>query len=359
MLILTTHHTPFRHMLCDQEHNNGGIARVFGRPKILKVVFEENSRDGEFYDTYEGTKRIAAKSGIYTFREHLNKKKVWEEHRPISWASHYHTDNDSEGFAPNPNLSLNVGIKHPPPWMFKFVALFGLLVQCGVLAYAGLVTYCLRWDKDGLVVPGYGFPVYTSGTLLLSIGMFLCACLIEMSTKERIFRKRPDSNRMFFYWIQPGNQVIGDQVFGSFAHCDKRAPLTHYITSMAGFLLQFIGSRASHSSIAVVQLGVTLVMSGIRASLRSRRLHKHDNLMGFDPDRYEGYELDWLASTMAINSFEVLIAGRSLDSDMEDIIEKLSELGLSIIKKRPTGQTSENVPVMWGVIQDLCHQERK
>lgn len=131
-----------------------------------------------------------------------------------------HTDNDSEDFAPNPNLSLNVGIKHPPPWIFKFVALFGLLVQCGVLAYAGLVTYYLRWDKDGLVVPGYGFPVYTSGTLLLSIGMFLCACLIETSTKERIFRKRPDSNRMFFYWIQPGNQVIGDQVFGSFAHCD-------------------------------------------------------------------------------------------------------------------------------------------
>lgn len=128
---------------------------------------------------------------------------------------------------------------------------------------------------------------------------------------------------------------------------------------MTGFLLQFIGSRALHSSFAVVQLGVTLVMSGIRASLRSRRLHKHDNLMGLDPDRYEGYELDWLASTMAINSFEVPLAGRSLDSDMEDIIEKLSELGLSIIKKRPTGQTSENVPVMWGVIQDLCHQERK
>lgn len=76
------------------------------------------------------------------------------------------------------NLSLNVGIKQPPSWIFKLVALLGLLVQCGVFVYAGVVTYYLRWDKDGLVVPRYGFPVFTIGTLLLSMAMFLCACLI-------------------------------------------------------------------------------------------------------------------------------------------------------------------------------------
>lgn len=131
------------------------------------------------------------------------------------------------GFVPY----VDIHAQPPPPWIFKLVGLFGLLVQYGVLAYAGLVTHYLRWDKDGLVVPRYGFLVFTSGSLLLSMGMFLCACLIETSTKERIFRKRPDSKRMSFYWIQPGNQVIGDQAFDSFAYSDSRAPLAHYITS--------------------------------------------------------------------------------------------------------------------------------
>ncbi|BCR84454.1 uncharacterized protein ACHE_11856S [Aspergillus chevalieri] len=43
--------------------------------------------------------------------------------------------------------------------------------------------------------------------------------------------------------------------------------------------------------------------------------------MGLDTDRYEEYELDWLASTMAINSGEVLVASRALDNDMEDTVK--------------------------------------
>lgn len=66
--------------------------------------------------------------------------------------------------------------------------------------------------------------------------------------------------------------------------------------------------------------------------------------MGLNPDKYEGYLLDWLASTMAVSSFEVLVASRALHSDMKDIIERLTQF--SIIRKYPTAQTSERVPVM-------------
>jgi hypothetical protein len=40
-------------------------------------------------------------------------------------------------FAPKPNLSLNVGIKTQPNWVFLVVAAVGFLLQSGVIALAG------------------------------------------------------------------------------------------------------------------------------------------------------------------------------------------------------------------------------
>lgn len=62
-----------------------------------------------------------------------------------------------------------------------------------------------------------------------------------------------------------------------------------------GFVLQFLGLRACHSSVSVFQLGVTLVMSTVRSALRTERLKKEDNLLVDRPDSYQGHELDWLA----------------------------------------------------------------
>lgn len=45
-------------------YNNGGIARVFGRPKILEVIHDPNAPDSEF-DGPDGS------AGIYTFREYI------------------------------------------------------------------------------------------------------------------------------------------------------------------------------------------------------------------------------------------------------------------------------------------------
>lgn len=187
------------------------------------------------------------------------------------------------------------------------------------------------------------------GTMLLCFGMGLCAALIERTTKEHVFRRlcfdnvnsstesvrtRPgnprtsDQNLEVFaspndtrmYWVQPGPQSIGDQIFDPFAYSDNRFPLRRYITSwkntnrdsssmkwiwtasittLTGFIFQFLGLRACHSSVAVAQFAVTILMSIVRASLRTERLRTDDNLLRNDPDCFQGNELDFLALNIA------------------------------------------------------------
>lgn len=157
------------------------------------------------------------------------------------------------------------------------------------------------------------------GTILLCFGMGLCAHLVERKTDERVFERvslqdTQTSTRM--YWIQPGDQSIGDQIFDAFAYSDQKFPLQRYVTSwkkteqesynMAwiwtavvttalGFVCQFLGLRACHSSVAVAQFGATVLMSLVRASLRTQRLRVDNNLLKNDPDFFQGNELDILA----------------------------------------------------------------
>lgn len=187
------------------------------------------------------------------------------------------------------------------------------------------------------------------GTTLLCFGMGLCARLIERTTEEQVFRRvcldninssaqtvriRPgdprtsdqqldafaSSNDTRMYWVQPGPQSIGDQIFDPFAYSDNRIPLRRYMTSrkntkrdpfsitwiwiasvttLIGFICQFLGLRACHSSVAVVQFGATILMSLLRASLRTQRLRTDDNLLRNNPDGFHGNELDFLALNMA------------------------------------------------------------
>lgn len=162
------------------------------------------------------------------------------------------------------------------------------------------------------------------GTILLCFGMGLCAHLVERKTDERTYERRvtPEHSgkptRM--YWVQPGNQSIGDQTFDAFAYSDERFPLQRYITSWkktkeesysmawiwtavvttsVGFVCQFLGLRACHSSVAVAQFGATILMSLVRASLRTQRLSVDDNLLKNNRDYVQGNELDFLALNMA------------------------------------------------------------
>ncbi|KAL6693684.1 hypothetical protein J3F84DRAFT_400942 [Trichoderma pleuroticola] len=280
-------------------YNNGGIERVFWRPKILEVVYDP---EHSFADE---------KAGIYTF----------QEFRKSPGNNGIMPDTFAENFSPN--LSLNVGIKRKPPAIFWTVAMIGMVLQAGVLVFAVLVTYYLRWEKDGSHSESYACPLTITGTLLLCGGIYLCAFLVGESTKEQIFRRNQDEG-----------QVLGDQVFDAFCCSDHMEPLQEYITSwksqskisqivvwvavgisVTGFAMQFVGLRAIHSAVSVAQLGAIMLMSAARAALRMQLLEPEDNFLAQCPDEVVGHELDWLAVRIGERDFQ---HGRKPSSPRQD-----------------------------------------
>ncbi|KAF2137783.1 uncharacterized protein K452DRAFT_98323 [Aplosporella prunicola CBS 121167] len=297
-------------------YNNGGIARVFGRPKLLEFVHITKPPDEDFY--LPGSETPTA--GIHASKEYFDK--LGEGNEWIELGSTNASDQENQkpktelNFAPNPNLSLNVGIKPRHQIWFIFAAALGVALQCAVLLWALIARYTLHLLRDGSE-DYYAVPMTIIGTVLLCIGMAFCASLIERSTDERVFQRKPAHGvveKTSIYWVQPGNQHVGDQVFDSFAYTgnidryttswkkknDTKMVLvwTSVSTTMVGFLVQFLGLRACHSSVAVAQLGAILLMSFVRAMLRTERLKKDENLFNHNseqPDLYQGHELDQLA----------------------------------------------------------------
>ncbi|KAM0479862.1 hypothetical protein ACHAPX_004439 [Trichoderma viride] len=313
-------------------YNNGGIARVFGRPKILEVV-------------YDPSKSADETAGIYPCREFVRK-------RPDEWTRHDKSIADGADesvldmsivdesvldvpvaadesvaniFAPN--LSLNIGIKRQSTVVSWTVAISGTILQIGVLAFAVVVTYCLEWQKDDKRPDSYACPMAIVGTVIEWGGMFLCAYLVGKTSRKQIFYRNRQSlekqstrniqpKSSSIYWVQPGGQVLGDQVFDPFCYSDHDQPLLQYVsswkkpsrssdselvlwtavgTTVVGFVIQFVGLRGIHSAIAVAQLGAMMVMSVARSALRMQRLKPNDNFLRRCPDEVVGHELDWLA----------------------------------------------------------------
>ncbi|KAK1243820.1 hypothetical protein MKX08_001958 [Trichoderma sp. CBMAI-0020] len=308
-------------------YNNGGIARVFGRPKILEVV----------YDPSKSTDETA---GIYPCREFVRKRPdEWTRHdqsvADASVADEYILDmstvdesvldvsvtDESAANIFAPNLSLNIGIRRQSTVVSWAVAVSGTVLQIGVLAFAIVVTYCLEWQKDDKRPDSYACPMAIVGTLVEWGGMFLCAYLVGKTSRKQVFHRNQQSldkqsTPSSIYWVQPGGQVLGDQVFDPFCYSDHDQPLLQYVsswkkpsrssdselvlwvavsTTIIGFVIQFVGLRGIHSAVAVAQLGAMMVMSVARSALRMQRLKPNDNFLRRFPDEVVGHELDWLA----------------------------------------------------------------
>lgn len=177
------------------------------------------------------------------------------------------------------------------------------------------------------------FPMSTLGTIMVSIGMFLCAFIIQSSTKKEHYEQSKKRGKM--YWCQTDGQKLGDQVFNAFiGSCeddkyvqsrkiDRHARFWEgkgqwlsddvllwaaVSVTMAGFVVQFVGLRAMHSSISVAQLGSTVIMAVIRAGLRTQRMDGSTNLLSKVKRRkfIKGHELDQLAMVLeGVRSVEV------------------------------------------------------
>jgi hypothetical protein len=236
------------------------------------------------------------------------------------------TELDEYSVLNNPSLSLNVGIRKLPTLIFYLVATLSVILQFGVMAMAGLVSWREQWTRDGFpestIDTASAFRQNRSalsfilGTAFLCAGMFTCAALIGEFTQEtRYHRKTEPGPRLM--WLQPGNQVVGEQTFRPYAYIedprDNKKRLSEYVIStklndknfhlytwaavaltVGGYVAQFVGLRGMNAYVALAQLGITVVMSFLRGLLRAKRLRDEDNELS-GVQRAAGHELDWLA----------------------------------------------------------------
>ncbi|KAI0848150.1 putative ankyrin repeat protein [Daldinia vernicosa] len=257
-------------------YTNGGIARVFGRPKLLEVVHDPKYSGNAFYPT-DGSKPTA---GIYSFGQYIKTERgreEWNETQKRNKSAGSDEENSTREepirFAPNPNLSLNIGIKPLRRGWFVFAAILGIMMQFFVLVWAVLTRYHFQWTRNSNE-DYYAVPLTVIGTVLLCLGIALCAYLIESKTKEHVFERKYSPNyKSVFYWVQPGNQTIGDQMFDPFGYSDTKSPLQKYITSYK--------DKAGNATMGYIWTAVSLSSS--------------NNGMAGDPNFFQGHELEWLA----------------------------------------------------------------
>jgi hypothetical protein len=132
------------HDVCEL-FNNGSIARVIGRPKILELVYDPDA-------PYAAFQRPHGTAGISSFGEYWkteNGRREWTLQKEEAAEKTYLP----------PNLSHNVGIVRPDEWWFRVVAMLGIVIQRGVLAFAACATYLLRWEKDDKQPSKYACPM--------------------------------------------------------------------------------------------------------------------------------------------------------------------------------------------------------
>jgi ankyrin repeat protein len=153
-----------------------------------------------------------------------------------------------------------------------------------------------------------------SGTLLLVVGMLLCAHVVDSASREE-FWKPGGGKKAYVIWLQQCG-IVNDQIFESWAiyPAVQRTVITSSrsvrdedegmppalqvkaavatVAALLGFLMQFVGLRALHWSVSLVQLGAIIIMSGLRAIVR-RELGKlpERRLLPF------GFELEWFTET--------------------------------------------------------------
>ncbi|KAL7811573.1 ankyrin repeat-containing domain protein [Trichoderma gracile] len=212
-----------------------------------------------------------------------------------------------------PNLLLNCHDRVQRGEIY-LAAAFGVFLQLGALVFFGFITYDPPTKgqfflKDGKRIVAYAFPCAAGGTVLLVLGLFICAWVVEMSTTETCYEA--PNHHMFVVWLQKG-RTVSDQIFspyalypssprkyitisrrtlGSCLDCKlERITTLGASVALIGFIFQFIGIRGLNWTASVVQLGITLVVTVLRVIVR-RGLVKSPSRTRLMPEN----ELDWFS----------------------------------------------------------------
>ncbi|KAK4443355.1 hypothetical protein QBC34DRAFT_362061 [Podospora aff. communis PSN243] len=260
------------------------VVRTLGSPAGMKTMIIARSDDGTMQALNLGN---AFKAGLLTSRGLDGRGPDWK--RKLEQL----LEELSEAA---PNLALNVKNATAPSREVWLWASVGVILQGLAIVIPGFFTHRWGWEKGGLPVPHYGYPCFLVGTLLLILGVVSCGRVVEGITTEHYFHGKkgpqlqgPEGNLSIEHIVRLQHScTASDQHFSSFAIYNSKDNLEVRVSqlnkpgeqsystlaaaatliSVAGFIIQFIGLRALHWSATVIQLGVTLIMTGIRAYMR-------------------------------------------------------------------------------------------
>jgi hypothetical protein len=114
-----------------------------------------------------------------------------------------------------PNIVLNTTAVAVSPQELRNIAIMAVILQSAVITFDGLVKYRYGWEKNNAQIAGYAFPLTVIGTVATSLGMFICAHLIEASTREITWEPINKNRNLQILWLQRG-QTVNDQHFKSY-----------------------------------------------------------------------------------------------------------------------------------------------
>lgn len=229
-----------------------------------------------------------------------------------------------------PNLTLNIPKAIPEIWKVQLFAAIGLLIQTTVLIFNAIVVYRFRWLRAGNVVAKYGYPVWAVGTLIMNLGVSLCARVIQNSTI--VFTIHVGSLSEDARILRVQEQIIDSNIPGYIIFSGKNdrsvnvsrrewppspgdkpnlklATEQLFLTwlgsglTLAGFVCQNVGTRELHLSASLVQLGATLTMTVLRAWLRR---HAGDPPTPTPIILVEGFEASQIGYSLEKTSFSML-----------------------------------------------------
>ena len=313
--------------------NSRGVIRVLGSSPIIELYYlkkspdvSDASREGEEVPLIELWKDV----GIHDFESAKSSRPPLLASDSSSEAKPENTEPENITSNLAPNIGLNLSGRQVSYLEFMVVAVFGVLLQLGVVVFAGVGVYRSAWkqmfEKDGQPVQRHAFPSMAAGTVALVIGMFMCCHIVERSTTEATWHiQEPDGYRVMVAWLQKGGEV-SDQQFESFilsraTESKNRNRMSEFVRnllrtdtrllirtshknpkdqalyttvavfiSLVGFVVQFVGLRGLAWHVTIAQLIATGIMTILRALIRRNLVHHPESTV-----IERGHELEAMA----------------------------------------------------------------
>lgn len=238
------------------------------------------------------------------------------------------SDGDPNGISA-PNVSLNFCEIHNKLELRAF-AILGTVLQFGSLVFIAFGRYhpALEWRAENR---RFAYPLMATGTIFLVLGMLLCSRTVQDASQETTWGVNKGAFRVL--WLQKSD-VVNDQVFESYAifaesprkklitsrrrtaETSSKYPKSSWIikwslwllssehlaivgvlTSLVGFVSQFVGLRSLDWSAPISQLVIILIMAAGRTWIR-RNMSARPHAESVP----RGNEIDWLATQLGMST---------------------------------------------------------